>query len=109
MPCRSTFFRAAAALVFVGATSPAFSQPLGDMYVRLDLGWGGATNANIHNRDQPVVNPLATVSGIKGPACQELAKELAQIIGQELSFAPTAEFYECEEHRDVDIEDQSRT
>ena len=38
----------------------------------------------------------ATVSGIKGPACQELAKELAQIIGQELSFAPTAEFYECE-------------
>lgn len=51
----------------------------------------------------------ATVSGIKGPACQELAKELAHIIGQELSFAPSAEFYECEEHRDVDIEDQSRT
>ena len=51
----------------------------------------------------------ATVNGIKGPACQELTKELAQIIGQELSFAPTAEFYECEEHRDVDIEDQSRT
>lgn len=66
MPSRSTFFRAATAFVFVGVASPAFAQPLGDMYVRLDLGWGGATNANIHNRDQPVVNPLATVSGING-------------------------------------------
>lgn len=50
----------------------------------------------------------AAISGIKGPACQELAKELAQIIGQELSFSATAEFYECEEELDVDIEDQRR-
>lgn len=50
----------------------------------------------------------ATVRGVKGPACMELAKQLTEIIGTEVSNTPTAEFYEPEVGLDVDVEDRSR-
>src|SRR5436190_16149834 len=56
----------AAVFVLVSATSPAFAQLTGDFYVHMELGWAGSTNANIHDRDQPAVNPLGTVTGITG-------------------------------------------
>jgi opacity protein-like surface antigen len=63
MPYRNTVFCAAAAVAFAGFTSPAFSQT----YIRADLGWAWSTNANVHNINQAVVNPLAnTVRGITG-------------------------------------------
>jgi opacity protein-like surface antigen len=66
MPYRNTLFYAAAAFALIGA-SPAFAQiAAGDIYVRADLGISGATNGNFHNRNQPVVNPLNTVTGITG-------------------------------------------
>jgi opacity protein-like surface antigen len=65
MPFRSTFF-CAATLASMAAVNPAFAQLPGDMYVRADLGIGGASNANIHNRNQLAVNPLAKVTGIIG-------------------------------------------
>lgn len=50
----------------------------------------------------------AKISGIKGPGCQVLARELAQLLGNEISFTPSAEFYENDVQADVDIEDQRR-
>jgi opacity protein-like surface antigen len=55
-----------AAFAFLGAASPAFAQLTGDFYVHGDVGWSGSTNANIHDRNQPVVNPPAPVTGIRG-------------------------------------------
>src|SRR6185295_20328790 len=54
------------AFAFLGAASPAFAQLTGDFYVHGDVGWSGSTNANIHDRNQPVVNPPAPVTGIRG-------------------------------------------
>jgi len=59
MSYRSTLLFAAA-LVAIGATGPARGQLPSDLYVRGDLGIAGASNANIHNRNQ------ATVTGING-------------------------------------------
>lgn len=66
MTYRSAFYAAVAASALIG-TSPVCAQiAAGDIYVRADLGIGAATNGNFHNRNQPVVNPLNTVTGITG-------------------------------------------
>jgi opacity protein-like surface antigen len=66
MSYRSALFCAAAAFAAIGATSLARAQSMSDFYVRGDLGIASGTDANIHNRNQPVVNPLSTVAGING-------------------------------------------
>ena len=66
MSYRSTLLCAAAAFLAIGATDPVRGEAAGNLYVRGDLGIASASNANIHNRNQPVVNPLTTVAGIDG-------------------------------------------
>ncbi len=66
MSYRSALLCASAAFAAVSAAAPALAQSAGDPYVRGDLGVASATNANIHNRNQPVLNPLSTVAGING-------------------------------------------
>jgi len=39
----------------------------------------------------------ASISGMKGPKCQEFARRIVEMLGREISFTPTAEFYEAEE------------
>jgi opacity protein-like surface antigen len=86
MAYRSKLF-CAGALSFIGATSPAFAQLGGDMYARADLGIGGATNGNFHNRNQAVVNPLSTVTGITG-TLSDLGSAWVAGIGAGLHFLP---------------------
>ena len=45
----------------------------------------------------------AVIAGVKGPACKVLAQELAQIIGEEVSFSPSSEYFEPEEQLDVEV------
>jgi len=86
MPYRSTCL-CAAVLAFISASSPAFAQFGGDMYVRADVGIGGATNGNFHNRNQTVVNPLSTVTGING-TLSDLGSAWVAGIGVGVHFLP---------------------
>lgn len=44
------------------------------------------------------------VSGIKGKACRKYAAQLSELLGVEVSFEPSSEFFEPETHENVDIE-----
>jgi opacity protein-like surface antigen len=49
------------AAIFTGAQANA--QPVGEWYYRADVGWSGATNANIHDRnsaDHTIIGPNGT-------------------------------------------------
>lgn len=49
------------------------------------------------------------VSGIKGKACRKYAAQLSELLGVELSFEPSSEYFEPEVHENVDVElDQER-
>lgn len=50
----------------------------------------------------------AKIIGIKGQKCREMAKRLAEILGTEISFTPTAEFYEEDVQTQLDIEEDQR-
>ncbi len=50
----------------------------------------------------------ATVSGYPGPVCEKVARQLAEMLGAEVSFTPTAEYYEPEEQIDLDINDHNQ-
>src|SRR5262249_42137468 len=68
MPYRSPLFCAAVTVLSIAATSSALAQSAGTLYVRADLGMAGTTGANIHDANQPIVNPLNLihVPGIAG-------------------------------------------
>jgi len=87
MSYRSIFYAAAAAFALIGGASSAFAQQAGDIYVRADLGVSGATNGNFHNRNQPVVNPLNTVTGITG-TLSDLGSAWVGGIGAGVNFLP---------------------
>lgn len=46
---------------------------------------------------------IGNISGIKGPGCRQLANLLAEVIGTEVSFTPSAEYYETEVREDLDV------
>jgi len=48
----------------------------------------------------------AVIAGVKGPACKVLAQELARIIGEEVSFSPSSEYFEPEEQLDIEVGEQ---
>lgn len=48
----------------------------------------------------------AKISGIKGPGCQVYAKQLTELLGTEVSFTPTSEFYEPEINIDTNVEEK---
>jgi opacity protein-like surface antigen len=66
MSYRSTLFCAVVASASIAATSGAFAQSAGSIYVRADVGLAGTTGAGIHDANQPVVNPPNNVPGITG-------------------------------------------
>ncbi len=45
----------------------------------------------------------ADVSGVKGPGCKQYLEELRELLGLELSFEPSSEYYEASQDEDVDI------
>ena len=45
----------------------------------------------------------ASIAGIKGPGCKELARELARIVGEEVSFSPSSEYFEPEEQIGIEV------
>jgi len=45
----------------------------------------------------------AVIAGVRGPACKVLAQELARIVGQEVSFSPSSEYFEPEERLGIEI------
>ncbi|HOG49558.1 MAG TPA: DUF2997 domain-containing protein [Lentisphaeria bacterium] len=50
----------------------------------------------------------AAVSGYPGPVCEKVARQLAEILGTEVSFTPTAEYYEPEEQIDLDVNEHNQ-
>ncbi len=48
----------------------------------------------------------AKISGIKGPGCKVYAKQLTELLGTEVSFTPTSEFYEPEINIDTNVEEK---
>ena len=48
----------------------------------------------------------ASIAGIKGSRCKVLATELAAVLGEEVSFQPSSEYYEPELNAETGVEEE---